>query len=87
MVEAITLELPEDVVRQARETAQRTGRGMTDILTDWLRRGALSDMSHHPTPDSTYPIYTSYGHEALAQGLLEALLAEASPVHLDEPTR
>ena len=42
MAEAVTLVLPDEVARQARETARRTGRRMEEVLTDWLRRGAAS---------------------------------------------
>ena len=76
MAEAVTIELPEEIARQARETAGRTGRRMADVLTDWLRLGALGDRSILLAPDADYPIYTPYGNEALAQGLLEDLRAE-----------
>jgi hypothetical protein len=78
MAEPVTLELPEEIVRQAREVARRTGRHMADVLTDWLKRGAVRDGSILTTSDTAYPIYTPYGNEALAQGLLDALHAEES---------
>ena len=55
MAEAITLELPEDVARQAREVAGRTGRRMADVLTDWLRRGAARDGTALLVPGAEYP--------------------------------
>jgi hypothetical protein len=76
MAEAVTLELPEEVARQAREVAHRTGRRMADVLTDWLRWGAASDGSILLRPDVDYPIYTPYGNESAAQGLLDALHVE-----------
>ncbi len=83
MAEAITLELPDDVVRHAQEIALSTGRDVADVLTNWLRRGALSDASSFPMPDTDYAI----GNEALAQGLLDALHAEDTPAPADDPRR
>jgi len=85
MAEAITLELPEDVARQAREITRRTGRPMADVLTDWLRWGAASDGTTLLKPDTDYPIYTLYGNESVAQGLLDALHAEETAAHTDDP--
>jgi hypothetical protein len=47
MTGAVTLELPEEVARQARRVAQRTGCQMADVLTDWLIWGATSDGMQH----------------------------------------
>jgi len=87
MAEAITLKLPDDVVRHAQEIALSTGRDVADVLTDWLRRGALTDASSIPMPDAGYPIYTPYGNEALAQELLDALHTEETPARTDDPRR
>lgn len=75
MAEAVTLELSDDVVRQARESAHRTGRLVEDVLTDWISRGAASDDTTRLVPGDAYPIYTPYGNEAATQGLLDALHA------------
>jgi hypothetical protein len=86
MAEAVTIELPEEITRQARAIARRTGRLMEDILTDWLRQGAVSDGSIR-LPDSEYPLYTPYGNESVAQGLLDALHAEETKASTDELRR
>lgn len=78
MSEAVTLELPEEVLHQAREVAQRTGRQMADVLTEWLRWGAASEVTAFLMPGVTYPIYTPYGNESLAQDLLDALSADGT---------
>ena len=75
MAEAVTLALPDEVARQARETARRTGRQLEEVLTDWIRRGAASDETTMLMPGATYPLYTPYGNEAAAQDLLNALRA------------
>jgi hypothetical protein len=36
----VTLEIPEDIERDAREVAERTHQRIEDVLTDWLGRGA-----------------------------------------------
>jgi hypothetical protein len=87
MPKAITLELPEDVVRQAQEIAHSTGRDVADVLTDWVRRGALTDASSISMPDAGYPIYTPYGNEDLAQELLDALHTEETPARTVDPGR
>ncbi len=78
MSEAVTLELPEEVMHQAREVAQRTGRQMADVLTEWLRWGAASEVATLLVHGSDYPIYTPYGNESLAQDLLDALSADGT---------
>jgi len=40
MSEFVTLELPENVTRNARELAERTDRRVEDILVDWLDKAA-----------------------------------------------
>lgn len=79
MAEAVTLELPDEVVRRAREAAQRTGRRIEEVLAEWISRGAASDDTTLLLPGAEHPIYTPYGNETAAQGLLDALHeAEAS---------
>jgi hypothetical protein len=79
MSELVTLELPEDVVRRAREVAHRTGRRPEGVLAEWVERGAGADTAIEVelrTGDA-YPIYTPYGNEAAAQALLDVLAANA----------
>ena len=82
MAETITLELPNEVAHRAREAARRTGRQMEDVLINWISRGAVSDDTTLLVPGATYPIYTPYGNEAAAQGLLDALKAEGTGAHI-----
>ena len=84
MAEAVTLVLPDDVAHQARETARRTGRPMEEVLADWIRRGAASDDMASLAPGVEYPLYTPYGNEAAAQGLLDALHAASAPQTTDQ---
>lgn len=87
MSEAVTLELPEEVMRRAQEVAQRTGRQMADVLTDWLRWGAASEVTTLLMPGADYPIYTPYGNESLAQDLLDALSTDGTTSCTGEPPR
>jgi len=87
MAEAITLELPDAVARRARETARRTGRPMEDVLPDWISRGAAGDETTRLIPGAEYPIYTPYGNEAAAQGLLNALDAAKAESQVPDKER
>ena len=87
MAEAVTLELPDAVAHRARETARRTGRPMEDVLTDWISRGAAGDETTWLRPDAAYPIYTPYGNEAAAQGLLDALDAAKAESQVTDKER
>ncbi len=42
MSERVTLELPEDVARRAREVATETDRRLEEVLMDWIGRAASS---------------------------------------------
>jgi len=39
MTERVTVELPEDLIRQVRTVADRTRRTFDDVLAEWVRRG------------------------------------------------
>lgn len=86
MAEAVTLALPDEVARQARETARRTGRQMAEVLTDWIKRGAASDEEAMLVPGAAYPLYTPYGNETAAQELLNVLHA-AEAAHTTDQER
>jgi len=81
MAETVTLQLSDDMARSARETARRTGRQVEDVLTDPIRRAVADDDMTLLVPGAGYPIYTPYGNEAVAQGLLDALHAEEGVTH------
>jgi len=38
MVEKVTVELPEELVRQVRTAASRTHRSFDEVLAEWIRR-------------------------------------------------
>jgi hypothetical protein len=71
MGERVTLELPENIARRAKETAQQTGQSLEGVLTAWLERGA--DAVPTLLPGAEYPIFTPYGNEDAAEALLRAL--------------
>jgi hypothetical protein len=51
MSEMITLQLPEEIAERAREVAQRTGRDINQVLTDWIGRMA-HDLPVDQLPDA-----------------------------------
>jgi hypothetical protein len=69
MAESITLQLPDDLARRAREAARRDGRSLEDILVAWLVQAAA---------DTGPTIATPYGNEAAAQVLLDVLRSASS---------
>ena len=76
MTQTVTLELPDELVRQAKEAASHSGRPLETILTAWLQRGAIGEDTTLLTEGVEYPIFTPFGNEALAAQMLE-LLKEA----------
>jgi hypothetical protein len=84
MAEAVRLVLPDEVARRAREIARRTGCQMEEVLTDWIRRGAASADLASLADGVEYPLYTPYGNEAAAQGLLDALHAASAAQRTDQ---
>jgi len=78
MTEKITLELSDNVVQQARITAERTGRAFEQVLADWIARGAQLDPESLILHGEEYPIYTPFGNEEAARVLLETLKAHQS---------
>ncbi len=81
MAETVTLELPDDVVHRARETARRTGRRMEDVMADWIGRAAANDEVELLVPGATYPIYTPYGNDVAAEELRHALASSEPADH------
>ena len=85
MPELVTLELSEDVVQRARQTADRTGRAVEGVLAEWVERGAVA-LAEIPggvagTPaQGAYPVFTPYHNEPAAQVLLDALRAAEAEV-------
>ena len=50
MGETVTLELPEEVIRSAREAAVRTQRRLEDVLVEWIDQAA-AEMPVELLPD------------------------------------
>ena len=75
MVEKVTLQLPEKVIERAHVAANRTGRAIEQVLTEWVARGAERDVESLIVPDAEYPIYTPFGNEAAVQVLLDTFRA------------
>jgi hypothetical protein len=72
MSEIVRLELPDTLFRQAKELAVNTGRSLEDVLTQWLKQGAVHDIAPLD-PDVEYPIYTIFGMEEASQKMWEYL--------------
>jgi hypothetical protein len=73
MPQVVTLELPDSALHRAQETAERTGRSVESVLTEWIKRVAASDDFSQFTPDAKFQVYTLFGSEDTAQALYEFL--------------
>ena len=81
MAQIVSLELPDGVIRRAADVAERAGRPIEAVLTEWLEWIAISQQTSDFLSGGTYPIYTPYDNEAAAQGLQDALDAERPAEH------
>lgn len=71
-VQKVTIELSENAIQRAEEIAQRTGRGLEAVLTDWIERGAVqSDLATLVSTEQY--IYTPLGGEDTAEALSKFL--------------
>ncbi len=77
MSQAVTLEVPDSIIRYAQETAKRTGHSLETVLAQWLERGSVYEAVTPLTPDMQHHIYTPFGGEDTAQALLDYLRSEA----------
>lgn len=75
MVEKITLELPDEVLKRAQVAANRSGQDVQAVIMDWITRGAELDVAALLNPNVEYPIYTPFGNEEAAQVLRDTLKA------------
>jgi len=73
MSEMFTVELSEEVARRAQETANRKGRSIEAILSEWIERSAVAEEFAPLISGVEYPIYTPLGNEAAAAVLMEVL--------------
>lgn len=73
MSHAITLDLPENTLQRAQETAQRTGRSLEMVLTEWVERGSAQEEAMISLLNTSHRLYTPLGGEATAHALLDYL--------------
>jgi hypothetical protein len=76
MPQTVTLELSDNTLRRAEETAQRTGRTLEAVLAEWIDRASANEAISHLTPDSNLHIYTPFGGEDTAQALFDFMKSE-----------
>ena len=77
MSQKVSLELPDSVMRRAADAAERHGRPVEQVLTQWLEWMAVTQNTGDFLSGDEYPIYTPYGNEAAAQILQNMLDAKA----------
>lgn len=75
MVEKFTLELSDEIAKRAKVEADRSGRAVEQILTDWVERGAEHPLKTSINSRIEFPIYTPFGNEEVAQILRERMEA------------
>ena len=91
MAEIVTLELPEEVARRAREVAARTHRRPESVLLEWIGR-VVAESPVESLPDDQVlalcDMQMDVGQQAELGDLLarnqEGLLSSAERVRLDE---
>jgi hypothetical protein len=91
MSETVTLEIPDELARRAREVASATHRRFEDVVLDGLRRAveepdveALSDDSLLSLCDATMTPADQEALGALLAGRREGSLSEEEAARLDE---
>lgn len=73
MAETVTLTLPEEILAQARETAQRTGQSFESVLTEWLKRSAAHEGIPPEVESAAYTYYLAHESHEAAQALHDML--------------
>jgi hypothetical protein len=68
-----TLQLPDAIVQQARETAKRTGRAVEAVLEAWLTSGAASEGIYALRTDVNYEVWSPYDSADTAEDLKQML--------------
>ena len=94
MTETVTLQLPADLVQQARTVANQTQRPFVDVLEDWIRRAGAEPILES-LPDAELLVVCDQAmnptdEEELAELLernREGLLTPAEQTRLDERMR
>jgi hypothetical protein len=67
MSEQVTLEIPDDILQRAKETAEHTGRPLEAVLSEWLAWGA-----HESETEAEWE------SRVMAEALGDALLPDGS---------
>jgi hypothetical protein len=94
MGEIVTLELPEEVARSAKEVAARMHRRLEDVLVEWIDR-TVAELPVESLPDDQVLTLCDMQMDAEQQGELgglltrnrEGLLSDAERARLDELMR
>src|SRR5271170_3569058 len=86
MSEIVTIELPDELSRQARRLAAAGNRRLEDAVIDWINR-AVSDPDIEALPDDKLLRLCDATLEAGEQAELSGLLAEAREGTLDTSGR
>lgn len=86
MGETITLELPEKVIRSAREVAERTHRRLEDVLVDWIDH-VVAELPVELLPDEEVLALSEMQMDSKQQEELSDLLARNREGMLDEQER
>lgn len=68
MTETVTLQLSDKVIEKARSEAERAGRPIEDVLTEWLEQDA-NDLSAALMPEGVHVIYTPVDNYGTAEAL------------------
>ncbi len=76
MTRSITLDLSETIVHRAQETAERTGRSLELVLSDWIERGSEQDDLTNVLLQTEHHLYSPLGGEDTAQALLDYLKSQ-----------
>ena len=86
MNKTITLEIPEEIERDARAVAQQSGVRVEEVLTNWLERFA-SEMSLDSMPDDRILELSDMQMPVEQQDELSDLLEQNREATLDEQGR
>ena len=82
----VTLEIPEDLAREAQAVAERTGRRFEDVLTEWLNRLA-DDLPVESLSDERLLELCNLQLSEEQQGELSDLLARNRETQLQDQER
>jgi hypothetical protein len=86
MTEKVTVELPEELIRQVKTTAQRTHCSFDEVLAQWIRVGGGEPVLELLS-DAEVLAVCDYQPEAAAQDELSDLLDRNQDGSLDEVER